>query len=148
MKAPFEINLRTGSLNFPVLEMTLTSRQSLHAFLVTDAGRNAVDGGGNGGWQRYHFHRRPLPDGRVLGVSLFFFEGCLAQVTFGYRPESESSWSNWSEKQERARAEIYQRDLAQQLGRTGQFPWGKAGAGYDDKAAAAILWVNYTSQAK
>ena len=145
MDAPFEIDLNSGVLKFAQIPLTLASKQSVSAFLVTDAGARAQSLGGNGGWQRYHL-RHDLGDGQVLGATLFFFNSCLVRVHIGYRSEREFGWSSWSEGRELAKAEEYQREIVRQLGRRGRFPWGVADAAYDDKAAHAVLFVKYGSE--
>ena len=142
LDAPFKIDPKSGVLTFARLALTLSPKQPLEAFLATDPGARAKDGGGNGGWQRYHLGQ-DLGDGRALAVSLFFFNACLAIVRFGYGPESAFSWSGWSEGREVARAVDYQIEIARQLGRRGRFPWGVADAAYDDKTAWATLFVKY-----
>ena len=142
LDAPFEIDLESGLLKFPQVPLTLAPKQSLALFLATDVGARAQEWGSNDGWQRYRI-RQHLGDGGVLGISLFFFNACLAKIRFGYLPECERDWSDWSKERELARADTYKRGIVCQLGRRGRFPWGFADAGYDDKAACAILFVNY-----
>lgn len=142
MDAPFEIDPKSGALSFARLALTLVPKLPLAAFLATDAGARAKDGGGNGGWQRYHLGD-DLGDGRKLAVSLFFFNAYLTSVRFGYGFETEFSWSGWSERREVAQAIDYQNEIVRQLGRRGHFPWGVADAAYDDKAGWATLFVNY-----
>jgi hypothetical protein len=145
LTAPFEIDLQSGTLTFLALQLKLEPNQSREAFQATGASTLAQNGGLNNGWQRYHFIRQPLGDGLVLGVSLYFFHDSLAEVRFDYRPESETDWSNWSREREMSRAAAYQSEIVRQLGTRGRFPWGIANAGYDDKAASAILLVKYSS---
>jgi len=142
LDAPFEIEPKSGVLRFAQIPLTLAPNQPVAAFLATAAGARATDGGGNDGWQQYQLVH-DLSDGRVLGVSLFFFNACLTKIRFDYRPKSECGWSNWSEKRELARTADYEREIVRQLGSRGRFQWGVADAGYDDKAASAILFVNY-----
>ena len=78
-----------------------------------------------------------------MWVSLGFSYDWNTRVRFGYGAESECDWSTWSMEKELARADAYQRELERQLGSRGQFPWGVANAGYDDKAAHAVLFVRY-----
>jgi hypothetical protein len=143
MNAPFEIDPERGTLKFAALGLTLTPKQSLDAFLATDVGTRCQNGGANDGWQRYYLARLPLKDGQMMGISLYFFHACLAEVRLGYRPGSEAEWSTWSKDRERDRVDLYQREIVRQLGRRGRFHWGLADAGYDDKAASAILFVRY-----
>ncbi len=75
---------------------------------------------------------------------MFFFNASLTKVRFGYRPKSEFGWSNWSEKRELARTADYECEIMRQLGGRGRFQWGVADAGYDDKAASAVLFVDCT----
>ena len=147
LTAPFEIDSQSGALKFPALQLTLEPNQSREAFLATAAARLAQNGGLNDGWQRDHFIRQPLEDGRVLGVSLYFFHDRLVKVTFDYRAESEADWSNWSREREISRAAAYKTEIVRQLGPARTFHWGIASAGYDDKAGAAILFVKYSSSA-
>jgi hypothetical protein len=142
LHAPFEIDPENGVLTFARLELTLVPKQSLAAFLATDAGARATDGGGNDAWQRYHLGH-DLGDGRKLAVSLVFFNACLTTVRIGYGSESAFSWTGWSEGREVARAVDYQNEIVRQLGRRGRFPWGVADAVYDDKTAWATLIVKY-----
>lgn len=142
MDAPFEIELGSGVLKFAEIPLILAPKQPLAAYLATNAGARAQDGDSNDGWQRYQVLHN-LADGRVLGATLFFFNSSLAMVRFDYRPKSECDWSTWSQKGELARADNYQREIVRQLGRRGRFPWGVADAGYDDKAANAVLFVKF-----
>ena len=143
MNAPFEIDANSGTLRFTGLQLVLESNQSLEEFLATEAATRAEQGRENGGWQPYNFWRQPLGDGRVLGVSVYFFQGRLSKVIFGYLSEDESDWSKWSKERELARADTYRQELSRQLGRLGRFPWGFVGAGYDEKSAGARLFVRY-----
>lgn len=86
MSAPFEIDVHSGTLRFTALELVLEPKQSLEEFLATDAATGAANGGGNDGWQRYHFRQQSLGDGRILGVSLYFFRGRLNKVIFDLPP--------------------------------------------------------------
>jgi hypothetical protein len=142
MDAPFEIDRETGTLRFPLLPLTLAPKQALAAFLATDVAARAEKGFTNQGWQRYHLLQH-LEDGQVLWISLGFLYDWITEIKFGYCPETDRDWSTWSREKEVARAETYQRELEHQLGSRGQFPWGIANAGYDDKAAHAVLFVRY-----
>lgn len=142
LDAPFEIEPESGVLKFAQISLTLVPEQTLAAFLATDAGANAEDGGSNEEFQRYIL-RNDLTDGRVLGVSLSFMNRCLARVRFDYRPKSECDWSTWSEKRELIRTDDYRNEIVRQLGRRGRFDWGVVDAAYDDKAASAFLFVKY-----
>ena len=143
MTAPFEIDVHSGTLRFTALELALEPKQSLEDFLATEAATRSQNGGGNDGWQRYHFRQQSLGDGRILGVSLYFFRGRLSKVIFGYRPEGEGDWSTGSKERELARADTYRQELVRQLGRVGRFPWGFVDAAYDDKSAGARLFMRY-----
>jgi hypothetical protein len=142
LDAPFEIDPESGILTFAELALALAPKQPLAAFLATDAGAHAEDGGCNGGWRRYHL-RHDLEDGRLLSASLFFFNGCLTMVRFGYGSKSAFSWSGWSKKRELARDADYQNEIDRQLGRQGRFPWGVAKAVFDEKAGWARLVIKY-----
>ena len=115
LDAPFEIDLESGLLKFPQLPLTLAPKQSLAVFLATDVGARAQEWGSNDGWQRYRL-RQHLGDGGVLGIFLFFFNACLTKIRFGYLPESERDWSDWSKERELARADTYQREIVRHLG--------------------------------
>jgi hypothetical protein len=145
LDAPFEIDLDSGVLKFAQIPLTLAPKQSVSAFLTTDAGARAQNLGGDKGWQRYHLGHN-LGDGRVLGVSLYFFNSCIARAHISYGSEREFGWSGWTEGRELAKAEEYQGEIVSQLGRRGRFPWGVADAVYDDKAAQAVLFVKYDSE--
>jgi hypothetical protein len=142
MNAPFEIDRETGTLHFPHLALTLAPKQELAHFLATGIAARAKKGFTNQEWQWYLL-RQNIGDGQGLWVSLGFSYDWITQVSFGYGPESEWDWSKWSKEKELARSDEYQRELERQLGSRGQFPWGIANAGYDDKAASAEIFVRY-----
>jgi hypothetical protein len=116
--------MRVLGVGFLRLGGRLEPKKSLEEFLATESATRAENGGENDGWQRYHFRRQSLGDGRMLGVSLYFFHGSLSKVSFGYLPKGEGDWSAWSKEQELARADTYRQELSRQLGRLGRFPWG------------------------
>lgn len=104
--SPFEIDVKGGTLKFPQVLLTLAPQRPLAVFLATEVGASAQRERGNNEWQLYSL-RRDLVDGRKLGVTLTFTNGCLAQARFDYRPERETDWSSWSQERELARANDY-----------------------------------------
>jgi SAM-dependent methyltransferase len=140
--SPFEIDAESGILRFPHLRLSLAPQQPLAHFFATDVGSRAKAERSSRGWQVYKL-KQDLPDGRRLGISLVFFDGRLSEIRFDYRSEGECDWSSWSQQRELARVQEYHSEIARQLGKWGRFRWGIADAGYDDKAASAVLFVNY-----
>lgn len=76
-------------------------------------------------------------------MSLVLLEGRLSQISFDYRPEGECDWSSCSREPELARVHEYKSEIVRQLGTRGRFRWRIADAGYDEKAASAVLFVKY-----
>lgn len=142
VNVPFEIDLQTGSLNFPQVPLNVAPKQSVNVILATNPGVCLESDRVHGGWQRYRL-RHDLADGQILGISLFFHDARLRQVRFDYRPANESDWSSWSKEKELARTATFRQEIIRQLGKRGRFPWGLADAGYDDKSASAVLFITY-----
>jgi len=139
---PFEIDAESGILRFSQLRLSLAPRLPLADFLATDVGSGAKAESSENGCQRCSV-QQTLTDGHRLSIFLIFVDGCLSKVRFDYRSEGECDWSVWSPERERARVQEYRNEIARQLGTRGRFRWGIVDAGYDDKAASAVLFVDY-----
>lgn len=142
MNSPFEINVESGIVSFPQLRSFLAPRLPLEEFLATDFGLRAKAERSSGGTLLYSL-MQDLPDGRTLGIPLLFVDRLLSEIRINFRYERDRSWSNWSQERELNLVNQYQSEIARQLGKRGRFKWGIADAGYDDKAACAVLFISY-----
>ena len=142
--APFSIDAETGCLDFREAHVTLAPAMPETDFLHICPSASVIDGKSDDGWHRYSF-RQSLHDDQYLGVTVYFRDGRLKCISFGYMPESEADWSKWSPGREQERAKKFQEELSQQLGKIGSFAWGSANAGFDAKGGASSIWVVYTT---
>ncbi len=54
-----------------------------------------------------------------------------------------SSWDNWSEKEEKEKLKKYQEWLNKELDKENEFNWGTAWASYDQKGCSTSIGIRY-----
>ena len=86
--------------------------------------------------------------GRVrISMSLCFQSGSLDSISIALNdPDSGSRWSDWSEKEERTRADLMEVWLTAQGYPTGSYPWGEVWAAYDSKGGSGSAGIRYNIQ--
>jgi len=115
-------------------ELQVSAVQSIGGVTVSDMRTGYV-------WYR-------LPEAEIAGqhvaMSLCFYEHWLDSLSFAViDPEFGSSWEDWSEQKERARAEATERWLALVGHEVGKYPWGEVSAGFDPKGGGGAARVRF-----
>jgi len=140
------IDRDTGTITFDEPPVVITADLTRDRFLAEPWAASAKDHVVNEPW-----HSWSLPDDCVsgeirFGVTLFFHEQSLHSVNlFVVDEQFGTSWSDWSEDKERARADAGDAWLKMSLGRKRSFGWGSVGSHYDPKSAFASINVLYGS---
>lgn len=85
-----------------------------------------------------------------LGKLFFFISVCfhnnkLISIDFGFTDQQkrDSSWEEWSEKDELQRKENYEKWLTAALGNRRNFDWGEIGAYFDPKGGTSSMILRY-----
>ena len=93
--------------------------------------------------------RRVLIDGRAFAVDLGFhrhdltYELMMVSMMLTL-PGDELGWEGWTREAEDQRGVEHERWLLDCCGVTsGRHPWGRFGAGYDQKGGFSSVWLNF-----
>jgi hypothetical protein len=123
----------------------LRIQKGLQQVEVRTVGAVRIRDMGNG----YLWYDLPSADiaGQVVAISACFFKGDLVSLSFAVMNDElyGSSWADWSEPKERARAEATRRWLADVGYAVGKYAWGIVHTGTDPKTGDGGGGVRFTS---
>jgi hypothetical protein len=138
------IDKKTGKVQFPEWDFSLSPSVTRSEFLKSNLGQNAKPEVLNEPYASWRINPSPLYDKWWTVVAYFNGERLYSITLAAWNDEDGPKWSDWSDAGERKLEKYHSSVLAKIFGRTPyKFSWGTVESFYDKRSASAHIHIGY-----